>query len=289
MKPNLIFKFSLYLSLILSIIKCFAFYITRSDSIYASFVDSLSDSLVAVVMLITVMIINMPKSNKFPFGFHRLESLIIFLEGILISYTSIFGIYHAGYHLIYPENYNIDEYKTGIFIMIISILLISIYLHIIIKYNEEKHNALVKTNIIHYQSDLISNALIVINLILVYLLDIIWIDKIIGIICFSILLKKGTKILFRSIRSILDMSIEDKILNRIKHIIMTILDKHNFTLSELKTKSSGSIIFIHLILSSQEDNISLNHIEEIKELINKYVKYKTEVTLEVWPVRDSNL
>lgn len=289
MKPNLIFKFSLYLSLILSIIKCFAFYITRSDSIYASFIDSLSDSLVAVVMLITVMIINTPKSNKFPFGFYRLESLVIFLEGILISYTSILGMYYAGYHLIYPEHYDLDEYKTGIFIMIISILLICIYLHVIIKYNEEKHNELVKTNIIHYQSDLISNSLIVINLILVYFLDIIWIDKIIGIICFGILLKKGIKILLRSISSILDMSLDNKMLDQIRHIIVTILNKHNFILSELKARSSGSIIFIHLILVSEEENISLQKIAEIKKLISKYMKYKTELTLEVWPVRDLNL
>lgn len=266
---TIIFRFSLLVSLFLLIIKFIGWYMTLSDAVYASFIDSFSDSLISVVMLVTSMISSMPPTKNFPFGFDKIESTVILLEGILIVYSSILGIYYAVHNVLYDHAINTEELGIGIAIMLISIAVLSIYIFFVSRMN--LNHELIKVNLLHYQSDLISNILIAINLVCSYIFRIHWIDKTVGIVCCLFILHKGTKIAYKALRNLLDMSAAVSIYNKIHMIVEIVSQEYQFRYTHIGVRESGSKICIIIHLQSLNDTIPMSNVIKMRTLLNQYI------------------
>ena len=270
MKEIKIFKISLLLSLALVVIKFCAWKMTHSDAIQASFIDSLKDSFTSITMIIAVIIIHTPPSNRFQFGFHKVENLVIFLESSIITFSGIFGIYESVKHLLYPTSIENSEY--GIFIIGISIILISLYLIFLKKLSLD--GDLLKSHFYHYQSDLVSNLMIFINLIFYDLFNIYWLDSIVGIVYFFLILKRTSRICIKSFFIMIDASVDTEILMKIRSSLVNIVSKYNnIKINNVRTRYTGSRINIEITLIVPS-NIDLNKVLkaqlEIKEsIINK--------------------
>ncbi|QJC31098.1 cation diffusion facilitator family transporter [Enterobacteriaceae endosymbiont of Macroplea mutica] len=252
---------AILVSFILLILKIIAWEYTHSISMLASFIDSLIDITSSTINLLILYYSLQPADFQHSFGHGKAESLSALTQSVFICGTAIILFIHSikyyshPIHLIHPT--------IGIIVIIFSffstLLLVMLQKKVIKQTNSQSTHA----NMLHYQSDILINSAVLFAFIC-NIYNINTADPLITL-CISILIfVNATKIVYKSIQSLLDQSLPDYE----KKIIMNLINSWPKVLGahELKTRQSGPTRFIqlHLVL---DDKLSLLEAHAIAEEI----------------------
>ena len=136
------------------------------------------------------------------------------------------------------------------------------------KVAKETGNIVIKADAVHYQTDLLSNAAVLLSLILVKFTGLDWIDAVFGIAIGIYIIKEAYEIIDESIGILLDRALDEEIVKKIKDIISSHPEVQGY--HWLKTRTDGMTNFVefHMVLRPDMLLLDAHRIaDEIEEKI----------------------
>ncbi|RDU62654.1 cation diffusion facilitator family transporter [Helicobacter sp. MIT 14-3879] len=277
-----------FIAFCLTILKLIFAVISGSVVILASAIDSLLDVFVSLFNHFTLIKSHSPSNKYFNYGFGKLEGVASVLESLIIFCSGTYIIYESIVKII--SNKGVNNIEQGLLVMIISIIVtfaLVCFLKLIAKSN---NSIIIKSEVLHYKSDLLSNAAVIVSLIIIQFTSFYAIDSIIGGILGIYICIQAYKIAKEGFFMLLDRAISEELNNE----IIKILDDNKSITSyhELKSRVSGDTIFLeyHLVF---DNNISLFNAHSISNEIEYNIecisdKYKWVILTHLDPYDDSN-
>ncbi|HSR63654.1 MAG TPA: cation diffusion facilitator family transporter [Gammaproteobacteria bacterium] len=225
---------------LLAAIKLVAYLFTGSVAMLSSLVDSLLDIVASLINLIAVRHSLVPADEEHRFGHGKVESIAGLAQAAFITGSALFIIFEAVNRLVNPGP--ILHGTFGIVVMIVSIvvtaLLVMYQRHVIKKTKSVAINA----DSLHYFSDLLVNASVIVAIVLSTTLGWTLADPLIAIGIAAFIMYSAWQIAKECLNQLMDRELPDGARENIESIAMShkeVMDVHH-----LRTRTSGRDIFI---------------------------------------------
>jgi len=273
----------------LAILKVIIGFMTGSVAVIASAADSILDMFVSIFNMIAVRVSESKADHMFNYGKGKIEGLAALFEGLLIIASAIFIFYTAIDRLI--NHKEIVEINLAFYVMMFS-LVATFFLVMFLNYVAKKTNSLViKSDALHYKTDLISNGAVVIVLVLVKFTGWYQIDFIVSMLIAIYIFKEALELVKEGFLNLMDVSLDFETVEKIKEIIKKeplVLDFHC-----LRTRKSGhrNFVDVHLVLTP-DMKLKLAHtiVEKVEEKIRELDKNVIWIiNIHADPYDDSNI
>ncbi len=198
---------SILISIFQSILKFYAFYITKSSSVFTDAVESLANVGASLFALYAVYLSQQPKDENHLYGHGKIEYFSSGFEGGLILISGVFVLIESIRNEILnkePENL-----ETGIILIAISTV-INFYYGIILQKNGKKLNSLALiADGKHLFSDSISSISIILGLVIIKLTHFNQIDVILSVLLSIYLIYSGFGLIKKSVAGLMDQTDEE--------------------------------------------------------------------------------
>ncbi len=221
--------------------------ISGSVAVLASAVDSLLDMVVSSFNYFALHNSDKEPDEHFNFGRRKLEPLAAVIEGTIISLSALFILYEAISKMV--QNEPINHLDLTIWVMIGSMIITAglvIFLNMV---SNKTGNMVIQADALHYKTDLLSNAAVLISLAIINFTHYTLIDPILGIGIAVYMVYSAYPLIKGGIMMLLDAALPAEDVVK----ITTILDKEIDISSyhDLLTRHSGSDIYIsvHTVFS----------------------------------------
>nr|WP_193329811.1 cation diffusion facilitator family transporter [[Mannheimia] succiniciproducens] len=239
---------AVFTAVTLIVVKAFAWWQTGSVSMLASITDSTLDLLASFMSLLILRFALMPADHNHSFGHGKAESLASLAQGAFIIGSALLLLLHAFQRLGEPKV--IQQTGLGITVTMFSILLTFIlvaYQNKVIKLTD---SPAIKADQLHYQTDLLMNAAIMLSLLLGSL-DFIWADAVFAILIAVYILVNGGKMCFDAVQLLLDLALPEQEIEQIERLIRE--DPNIIGFHDLRTRRAGEVRFIQMHLELSDD------------------------------------
>jgi cation diffusion facilitator family transporter len=211
-----------------------------SVAVLASAIDSLLDMVVSAFNYFALHNSDKEPDDKFNFGRRKLEPLAAVIEGTIISLSALFILYEAISKMV--QNNPIEHLDLSIWVMVGSMIITAglvIFLTIVAK---KTGNMVIKTDALHYKTDLFSNGAVLVSLIVISFTEYTLIDPILGIGIAIYMIYSAYPIIKEGILMLLDAALEPESVVKITAILDNESNINSY--HDLLTRRSGSDIYI---------------------------------------------
>ncbi len=221
--------------------------ISGSVAVLASAVDSLLDMVVSSFNYFALHNSDKEPDEHFNFGRRKLEPLAAVIEGTIISLSALFILYEAISKMV--QNEPIKHLSLSIWVMVGSMVITAglvIFLNIVAK---KTGNMVIKADALHYKTDLLSNAAVLVSLVIISLTEYTLIDPLLGIGISVYMIYSAFPLIRDGIMMLLDAALPSEDVTKIIAILdneMGINSHH-----DLLTRHSASDIYVsvHIVFS----------------------------------------
>ena len=252
---------------ILVVIKLTVGIFSGSAAVLASAIDSILDIFVSMFNYFALEKSEKAPSEKFNHGLGKIEALAAVIEGTIITISGLFIFYKGLMNII--EHKKIEYLDSSILIMIISIVLTGGLVVFLNRVYKKTKNMVVKSDALHYKTDLFSNSAVLVSLTVIYFTGWDFIDGIFGIAIAVYIIKEAYELIAEGVLMLLDISLEEEIVEKIKEIITKQPEVTSF--HYLKTRKSGSDNFVDVHIVFTPD-ISLLDAHKVSDRIEEEIK-----------------
>lgn len=245
-------KVSLVVSIIVLLIKFYAYYKTNSTAVLSDALESIVNVSVAVFALWSIYISAKPADEDHPYGHGKLEYFSAAFEGGLIFFAALAIFFESLKALI--EGSRLNNLSEGFIIIIISgfiNLFLGLYLYRVGKKN--KSDTLVASGS-HVMSDSITTGGTLIGLMLVMLTDYSWFDPLVAILAALNLCQVGYKVVRSSVRGLMD-EFDPVALEELAQSVKKCAPENFIDIHQLRIIRSGSFHHVdaHLVVPEYWD------------------------------------
>ena len=259
-KPRLI-RIATYASVAIAIslllLKIFAWLETDSVSILASLLDSAIDIIASVLILVAVQIAQTPPDKEHRFGHGKAEPLAALAQSVFITGSAIYLLIYAVERIVDPQPLTSPE--IGLWIMLISLTLtfalVAFQRYVIL----QTQSSAIKSDSLHYISDILANILVIVSLWLSHLL---WLDPLLALGIALWIAYAAFKIAQEASNQLLDHELPEDIRVQIQNIILATPEVQGF--NDLRTYQSGPNRFVQVDLEL-DDKLTLKESHQISE------------------------
>lgn len=247
-------------------LKFFGWWVTHSVSLQASLIDSLLDAFASLVNLIAVNQALKPADKEHRFGHGKAESLAALGQALFIGGSSLWLLHEAQEKFVNAEP--VEATGIGLLIMIVAIV-ITLFLVSFQRYviNKTQSNA-IAADMLHYKSDLLINATVIVSLVCAEFFHIEILDPIFGILIGIYILWTAWRISMYAFNVLMDRELDDEERGKILAIIKSHPEVIN--VKDLRTRSSGLHQFFQLHLVMKPD-LSLRQADRVAEEVEAEV------------------
>ncbi|WP_341791661.1 cation diffusion facilitator family transporter [Rickettsia endosymbiont of Gonocerus acuteangulatus] len=261
---NLLIKSASYLSvttaLIILSVKIYAWFVTDSQSILASLIDSMLDITSSFINLIALRFALQPSDHEHRFGHEKIQDLTIFSQSIFF-FASVFFVGFSSVKSLFEKTQleNISDGTTIMYICIFLTIILVLYQTYVIK---KTGSEIVKADKLHYFTDLLTNIIVIIS---INLSDRFWfIDSLFGVVISLYIFKTSYSLFQKAFKNLVDQELPEQ--DRQK--IISIINKHRGVkgVHEMKTRYAAQKAFIQCHLE-MDGNMSLYNAHEISDEI----------------------
>lgn len=247
----------------LIIIKAFAWWKTGSISILAAMTDSVVDLFASLTNILVLRFALQPADNNHAFGHGKAESLASLAQSAFISGSAVFLLLQGFHKLTNPEF--ISQSNIGVVVSLISIVVTAVlvlYQRYVVKMTQ---SPAIEADSLHYQTDLLMNAAILVAMILNGV-GFIYADAVFAIGIALYIALSAVKMFWTSVQTLLDQSLPEEEIELIKEIAShhpNILGIH-----DILTRKAGAVRFIQLHLEL-DDHLTLLVAHEITDSLEQ--------------------
>ncbi len=231
---------------ILTLIKFFIGVASGSVAVLASAIDSLLDTLISIFNFFAIKKSEEKASEEFQYGKGKVQAIAAVIEGTVITISGLYIIYEAIQKAIHGSK--TELLTPAITVMVISIVVTFVLVQYLLKVAKETDNLVIKSDALHYQTDLWSNGVILLALGIVYATDWEWVDALFGFGIGIYIIYSAYEIIEEGIAILLDRALEKETVDKIRELIGSHPEVNGF--HWLKTRTDGRINFVefHLVL-----------------------------------------
>lgn len=247
-------------ALILMIIKLTIWIISWSIAVLSSAIDSMLDMFVSVFNYFAVSNSEKNPDNEFNYGRWKIEAIAALFEWLVITLSWLYILYESVIKII--NNEKIWYLWIWLVVMLVSVF-VTFWLVTFLDYVAKKTNNLViKSDSLHYKTDLYSNAWILVWLVLIYYTWINYIDWIIWIFIAIYIIYSAYTLIKKWFLLLLDIALEKEEVDKIKEIIKS--QKLVTWFHELKTRQSWNTKFVevHIVFNPEIKLIDAHRISD---------------------------
>ena len=217
-----------------------------SVAVLASAIDSLLDMLVSMLNFFAIKKSEETPDSEYHYGKGKIQAIAAVIEGTIITISGIYIIYEA------IKKLNSGSQTTlltpSIVAMTLSIIITYALVKYLLKIARETDNIVIKADALHYQTDLWSNAAVLVALGLVYMTGMDAIDAIFGLGIGLFIIYSAYEIIQEGIEILLDRALDTDIVEKIDEIISNHpeVTSHHW----LRTRTDGTTNFVefHMVL-----------------------------------------
>lgn len=253
---------------ILTIVKFVIGLTSGSVAVLASAIDSLLDTVISVFNFFAIKKSEEKATDKFQYGKGKIQAIAAVIEGTIITLSGIYIIYEA-------INKGVSGGETtllnsAIMVMLFSIGVTFLLVEYLLGVAEKTNNIVIKSDALHYKTDLISNGVILLSLIIIYITDWHIVDAIFGFAIGIYIIYSAYEIIEEGIYILLDHALDTDIIKEIEKQINAhpLVNSYHW----LKTRTDGSTNFVefHLVLEPEMTLLEAHRIsEQIEDRIKK--------------------
>ena len=272
-------KLSIAINILLSIIKLFCGYVFSLNSLIADGINSLSDLINNVLVLIGAKIEIEPNDEDHPFGHGKVESIFSLIIGLLIIFSSLNTLRNGFINLIKNNVTNIGklEFKIMITILLFLIIVKIIQYIYVSKVSKKVEVPLINAIIVDYKLDIILTTSVLLGIIgVIYINPVI--DSVLSIVITIYLIIQGYWIVRENSLILMDSQDENLLLNiklltlkvegieNIHDVYMTRVGENIYVIADIRMNSNLSVEESHDIAVISEKNIKFRY-SNIKKVI----------------------
>jgi ferrous-iron efflux pump FieF len=278
---------SSFTAFLLLVIKFIVWIISWSIAVLSSAIDSLMDMFVSIFNYFAVKNAEKEADSKFNYGRGKIEALASLIEWVIITFSWIYIFYESVMKFITKEE--VSYLWIWVAVMLISVVLTWALVYYLEYVAKKTNNLVIKSDALHYKTDLYSNAWILIWLAAIYFTGLHYIDAIIWLIISVYIVYSAWELIEKWFLLLMDHSIDKREVQQIVDIVKS--HKPVTSYHELKTREVGNTKFveIHLVFNPEillvDAHRIWDHIEAHIEDIDKKSDWKIIVHLD--PYDDS--
>jgi cation diffusion facilitator family transporter len=277
-----------FLSLMLAIVKLSVGVISGSVALLASAIDSIMDMFISIINFLALKVSDRKPNDNYQYGYGKVEAIVTTIEGVLIFGSGIYIIYEAINNYIKKEI--VAYLELSIFIMVFSIVTVFALVQFLSYVVKKSNNLVIKADLLHYKTDLYSNAAVLFALLVVYLSGLDWVDSLFGIFIGVYIIKESVGLIKEGLEVLLDRSLETNEVKAIEDIFVA--DKGVEGFHFLKTRYAGKYKFVEVHLVVDRD-ISLMDAHIVSDRIEGSIQDLDEsknwhIMIHLDPVDDSD-
>lgn len=258
----------------------------------AILMDSIYDFAEAVVLGLVVFLIPLfykPVSERKPFGYAQVESLVILGKGILLIAVTV-GLIFANIQMIIHGGNDIDQKLIGNFEFILAIIC-AIVLMMLLYMNRKQHSLLVDAEIIGWKIDVFSSIGVGIAFLIGSFLEhtqYAWLspytDQIIAIIIAIIMLPQPIQMIRESIKNIVLFAPEDEIVAEIKDCATDIFDDYAYDITFYDIIQTGRKLWVEIYVKSRSNMLNVAQLKHMKTKVEQVLeKHFGDVDVQITP------
>ena len=258
-------KYAMLVASILLLVKLIVWWQTGSVTLLASLVDSMLDLAASFSSLLILNFSLQPADDEHSFGHGKAESLAALAQSTFIAGSALFLVLSGVERFFHPQQ--LVEPELGIWVSLFAIVLtgvLVVYQKRVVKITGSQA---IKADSLHYQSDLLMNATVMLALIFSSLG---WpiADAIFGIAIGFYILYGAWTIGHLAVQSLLDHRLPQSEVDKIRALALAVDQVQG--VHEIRTRMSGEIRFIQMHLELR-DELLLIQAHSIADLVEDAV------------------
>lgn len=193
---------SLFVSVLLLIVKFYAFYITNSTAILTDALESIVNVVAAGFATYSIYLSSRPKDDNHPYGHGKIEFFSAGLEGTLIILAGIFIVYQAVYNLLFPNE--ISQLLDGILLVAFAGLVNGIMGFLLREKGKKLNSPTLEASGKHLLTDMLSSILLILGVTVLYLTGLNFLDSVIALIFSLYIIFSGYGLVRKSVAGLMD-------------------------------------------------------------------------------------
>lgn len=274
-------------ALLLLIIKLIIWFISWSISVLSSAIDSLLDLFVSIFNFIAIKNSEKIQDKIFNYWRWKIEALASLFEWIIITISWLYIAYKSIIKLI--NNETVWFLWISIIVMLISFFITLFLVIFLEKVAKKTNNLVIKSDALHYKTDLFTNLWIFIALVIIHYSWFYAIDWIIWIIISVYIIYSAYELIKKWFLLLLDVSLDKSYVDEIINIINSQNDVNSFHF--LRTRESWKMKFVdlHLVFNKKinlvDAHTTSDNIEKQITKLDKNCEWVFNIHLD--PIDDS--
>ncbi len=225
---------SLGISLVLTIAKFVAYFVTHSVAILSDALESIINVVAGGFACYSIYLAGKPKDKNHPYGHGKVEFFSIGFEGAMIFFAGILILFKAGqYFVLKPELHDLNGGIWVITATSVANFLLGLYL---VRSGKKLKSITLSGNGKHILTDAYSSVALVAALLIIRFTGFNWIDPAVSVVMGLLILLQGYRLMRQSISGLMDetdMQVVDRlsaILN--EHRRTSWVDVHNMRVQQ---------------------------------------------------------
>ena len=255
-------KFAIVVNVVLALLKIISGNIFQSVSLLSDGLNSLSDLITNILVIVGLKVGNNPEDSEHPFGHGKIESVFSVIIGTFII-ISAFEVIQENFLKLFEKNSGVLLNKWPIIITIMTII-IKIFQLIFMKQKTGKEkSALIETLLVDYKMDIVISSSVLVGLLLSLISPLF--DIIVGLIIAIYIIINGYQLISENALILLD-SQDKELLEEIREDILKFPEIENA--HDFRMTTSGKEVYIFVDVRMNRDKT----IEEAHEIVNEITK-----------------
>ena len=258
---------AIIVSIVLATAKIIVGFLSGSVAVIASALDSVLDMFVSIFNNIALKISESSPDQRFNYGKGKIEGLAALFEGLIIIASGLFIIYESINKMIHKDA--ITHIDISIYVMVFSIVIVGGLVAFLVYIAKKTNNLVIKSDALHYKTDLITNSAVLISLIIVKFTGWYFVDFVLSFILGIYIIKEASEIVKEGFEILLDVALDFETVEKIKEIIKKepfVIDYHC-----LRTRKAGkrNFVDVHVVLTP---DMTLKMAHEIIENLDRKIR-----------------
>ncbi len=239
-----------------------------SIAVLASAIDSLLDTVISIFNFFAIKKSEEKANEKFQYGKGKVQAIAGVIEGTIITLSGLYIIYEAISKAIYAKE--TELLNSAILVMVLSIVVTFFLVRYLLSVAKKTDNIVIKSDALHYKTDLLSNGVILLSLIIVYFTGWNIVDAIFGLGIGVYIIYSAYEIIQEGVYILLDHSLDRDITTQIEQIIQSEPKVNGYHWLKTRTDGTNNFVEFHLVLEPDMTLLTAHRIsDKIEEKIKK--------------------
>ena len=269
---------TLFLTLFFALMELFGGLFSNSLSLVGDSFHMFSDVLALGASMVAIYFEAKKPTEKFTYGFLRLEVVVAFLNGIILMLIAVGMIYESVIRFFNPREI---DFGSMFFIALIGLIFNIVITWILFSSTKKENNINIKSAMLHFLGDLLNSVGVIISSIIIYFTNFVYIDIIMSVVISVIIFIGGYKISKEAFFILMEAVPSEVDLNMLRNELLNIDGIKNIHEFHIWKNDNEEISFTaHILLDNYEKHNNYRIINEIKEKLAVYDIFHMTVQIE---------